>query len=378
MLKVRQPADVLFILVSYLPIPSHLGEMKTKPTQYAVRTLNSAGILPDFVLCRGEKPLDANRQNKLAEMCSLRKEDIISSPDVKSIYEIPLYYKEQKLDDKILRKINLRSRATDLAAWRRLVKTIKSAKRPVKIAIVGKYFKTGDFILSDSYISVIEALKHAAWSLNCQPELRWINTDEIEKRGAADVLCGYNGIVIPQGWGTRGAEGKIMAIRYAREQRVPYFGLCYGMQMAVIEFARHVAGLKDAHTEEASVKTSHPVIHIMPKQKEYLAKKQYGGTMRLGAWPCQLKKGTIAWTAYQKSAISERHRHRYEFNNDYRARLESKGLIIAGASPDNKLVEIIELKDHPFFVGVQFHPEYKSRPLSPHPLFVSFIKAAIK
>jgi CTP synthase len=278
----------------------------------------------------------------------------------------------------ILKKFNLKSRKKDLKNWEMMVKKGKSAKKEVRIGIVGKYFATGDFSLSDSYISVIEALKHACAANDCKPKLDWISAEDIEKNGTKE-LKKYDGIIIPQGWGSRGAEGKIMAIEYCRKNKKPYFGLCFGMQMAVIEFARNVVGLKGANTEEADPKTPYPVIHIMPGQKELLEKKQYGGTIRLGGWPCKIVKGTHLATSYKKKfgttdVISERHRHRYEFNNEYREKLEAKGLRIAGTSPDGKIVEAIEITDHPFFIGTQFHPEYISRPLDPHPLFVEFVK----
>lgn len=254
----------------------------------------------------------------------------------------------------------------------------KNAKREVRIGVVGKYFKTGDFNLSDSYISVIEALKHGGMANGVRVKLDWVNTEEVETQGTG-ILKQYDGIVVPQGWGSRGAEGKIKTIQYCREHKVPYFGLCYGMQMAVIEFARNVLGHKDANSEEVDPKTKHPVIHLMEEQKELIAKKQYGGTIRLGGWPCKLVRGTHLAKVYakkfgQENIISERHRHRYEYNNAYREALEKAGLKVAGTSPDNKLVEAVEITDHPFFIGTQFHPEYISRPLDPHPLFVEFVK----
>ncbi len=262
------------------------------------------------------------------------------------------------------------------------VKEVKNGQKIVKIGIVGKYFASGDFCLTDSYISVIEALKHAGVASNCRPQLEWLSAEEIEQSGVS-VLKQYDGIVVPQGWGSRGHEGKIKTIEYCRVNKVPYFGLCYGMQMAVIEFARHVCGLKDADSQEANPKTKNPVIHIMPGQVEMLAKKQYGGTIRLGGWPCQIVPGTHLAKAYKKKfgtekIVSERHRHRYEFNNKYRDILEKNGLTIAGTSPDGQIVEAIEIIDHPFFIGTQFHPEYISRPLDPHPLFIEFIESCFK
>jgi len=376
LMKLSVPQNVLFLLTSYLPIPKSIGEMKTKPTQYATRTLNTAGINPDFIIARSEKDLDEPRKQKIATFCNVSKENIISAPDVENIYEVPLNFAREKLDDKILKKLHLRPGRKDLKKWRQLNKIIKNIKKEVTIGIVGKYFNTGKFTLADSYISVIESIKHACWHYKIKPNLVWLDAEKIEKRGPS-LLKNLDGVIVPQGWGSRGAEGKIQAIKYARENKIPYLGLCYGMQMAVIEFARNVLKLKKANSLEVDPKTPEPVIYIMPNQKKYLAKKQFGGTIRLGAWPCRLKPNTKITNAYKKLNISERHRHRYEFNQKYRQAMEKKGLIISGISPDGKLVEAIEIKNHPFFVGVQFHPEYKSRPFAPHPLFMAFLKACI-
>ncbi|PIT93493.1 CTP synthase [Candidatus Falkowbacteria bacterium CG10_big_fil_rev_8_21_14_0_10_43_11] len=378
MMHLDNPNNVLFVMVSYLPIPSKIGEMKTKPTQYAVHSLQAAGIQPDFILARSERPIDGPRSVKLATFCNVREGDIISAPDVDSIYEIPINFEKNNLGDKILAKFGLKTKKKDLVDWRAMADRIKNAKQEVKIGIVGKYFGTGDFTLSDSYISVIEAIKHAGGAVGAKPILSWINAEEVEKEGTK-ILEELDGIIVPQGWGSRGAEGKIATIKYCRETKLPYFGLCYGMQMAVIEFARNVLDFKDANSEEVDPKTAYPVIHIMPNQKEYLVKKQYGGTIRLGAWPCKLVAGTHIAKAYgSKLDISERHRHRYEFNNKYREQFEAAGMAIGGASPDGQLVEAIEITGHPFFIGTQFHPEYKSRPLEPHPLFAEFIKVCAK
>lgn len=380
MMHLKSPEDVIFVLVSYLPVPSKIGEMKTKPTQQASQALNSAGIQPDFILGRSSHPLDEPRRQKLALFCNVKKEHIISAPDVDSVYDVPLNFEKEKLSEKIIKALGLRNTKHDLKDWRRFVKKSKSAKLPIKIGIVGKYFESGDFILPDAYISVIESLKYAAWANNRQPIIDWINSDIYERdKKKLGELSKFDCLVVPGGFGSRGIEGKISAIRYAREHKIPYLGLCYGMQLATIEFARDVCGLHDAHTTEINPETKSPVIHIMPEQAEKLAKKQYGNTMRLGAYPCVLKKGTVARAAYNKETIFERHRHRYEFNNDFRQQLEKKGLVFSGTSPDGKLVEIIELsKDkHLFFVGVQFHPELKSRPLDQHPLFAGLIKAGI-
>jgi CTP synthase len=379
-MHLKNPGQVIFVLVSYLPIPKKIGEMKTKPTQYATRTLNSAGIQPDFILCRAERPLDNPRKEKLSIFCNVKPEDVISAPDAYSIYEIPLNFEKEKLADKILKKFDLKAKKTDLKDWKKLVNTIKSAKKEVKIGIVGKYFGIGAFTLADSYISVIEALKHGAWANNVKPVLEWIYAEDYEKnpKKVAD-LKNYDGIVVPQGWGLRGSEGKIKAIKFVRENNIPYLGLCYGMQMAVIEFARNKANLKGANSMEINPKTPYPVIHVMPDQAAYLKNKQYGGTIRLGNWPCKIVKGTKLAEIYKnQSMVQERHRHRYEFNNAFRNKLTGKGLVISGISPDGKLVEAIELKNHKFFLGTQFHPEYRSGPLNPHPIFVEFVKACLK
>jgi len=377
LLKLKNPKRVLLILVSYLPLPPKIGEMKTKPTQHAVRTLNSVGLQPDIIIARSIHTLDKKRKEKISLFCNVDIKDVISAPDVSLIYDIPLNFEKDNLGKRILKKFNLPKRKKDLLEWEKAVKRAHQAKKTVPIGIVGKYFKTGDFTLSDSYISVIEALKHGSWANNCQPKFSWIDAEEIEKKGVK-ILKNLKGIVVPQGWGERGAQGKIKTIKYCRENKIPFLGLCFGMQMAVIEFARNVAGLKKANSEEIDPKAPHLVIHLMPDQEKYLKKHQYGGTIRLGAWPCSLKKGTKIYSLYKKPLIYERHRHRFEFNNKYRDLLEKKGLTISGTSPDNRLVEAIEITNHPFFIGTQFHPEYKSRFLQPHPIFVSFIKACLE
>lgn len=379
MMKLRHPKDILFVLVSYLPVPRMVGEMKTKPTQYAVRTLNSAGIQPDIIIARSESPLDEPRKRKIGLFCNIAKEDIISAPDADSIYEVPLNFEKENLDKRILRKFNLRIRKKNSQKWNALSRKIKNLKKSVKIGIVGKYFKVGKYTLMDSYISIIEAIKHAAYFNNRKPEIVWLDAEEYEKSlSRLKELKNYDGIIVPGGFGDRGVEGKIKAIEYCRKNKIPFLGLCYGMQLAAIEFARNVCGFKKAHTTEVDKNTAYPVIDLMLEQKKNLAGNKYGGTMRLGAYKCALKPGTISRKAYGAKEISERHRHRYEFNNKYREILEKKGLIIAGANPERDLAEIIELprKIHPFFVGVQFHPEFKSRPLRPHSLFREFVKIA--
>ncbi|MBI2482173.1 MAG: CTP synthase [Candidatus Vogelbacteria bacterium] len=378
-LKLKHPDDVVFVLVSYLPVPDKIGEMKTKPTQYAVRTLNSYGVHPDIIVARSDRPLDKKRKEKIAFSSNVPVDNIISAPDVDSIYDIPLNFEKDGLSTTLLKLLKTKPKQTDLAEWHRFVTKLKKAKDEVKIAMVGKYFKTGDFILSDVYISIIESLKHAATANGKKLKLEWLSAMDYEETPhKLKELSGFDGVLVPGGFGERGVEGKIKAIQYARENSIPYFGLCYGMQLAVIEYARHLAGLKDAHTTEVNPDTQSPVIDIMEDQKEKMATKNYGGSMRLGAYPASLKVGTIAREAYKAEKISERHRHRFEVNPAFVSVLEEKGLVFSGTSPDRRLMEIAELpkKIHPFFVGVQFHPEFKSSPLKPHPLFVAFIKAA--
>ncbi|MFZ2970153.1 MAG: CTP synthase [Minisyncoccia bacterium] len=381
MLRLQKPDDVLFFLVSYLPIPNKIGEMKTKPTQYATRSLNSVGIQPDFILCRSEVPIDESRREKISMFCNVNKECVISAPDVDSVYDVPVNFDNEKLAQKILSKFNLRTRIKDLKQWRALAAKIKKLDKTVNIGIVGKYFSTGDFVLSDSYISVIEAIKHAAWDNDLKPVIKWMNSEEYENDPSKlKELSDLDGVVVPGGFGGRGIEGKIRVVNYLRENKIPFLGLCYGMQIACIEYARNVCGLENANTTEIDKKTPYPVIDIMPEQKVNLREKNFGATMRLGAYPANLKKKTIAREAYKSPKISERHRHRWEVNPEYVKILEEKGLIFSGVSPDGKLMEIVELPRtvHPYFVATQFHPEFKSRPLYPHPLFSELIKAAIK
>ncbi len=378
-MKIKYKGNVLLIHVGYLPTPGFLGEMKTKPIQQSIWTLHSLGIQPDIIVCRSEKSIDDRRKKKIAFAGSLESEDIFANPDVESIYEVPLILEKQKITERILRKLKIKPKKKDLKDWRRMMESIKRAKRSVKIGIVGKYYTSGNFALGDSYVSVIEAVKHGAWVNKVKPEILWFDSEKIEKEGVPEKLKKVDGIIIPQGWGSRGIEGKIMAVKYARENKIPFLGLCFGMQMAVIEFARNVLGLKSANSTEVNPKTSYPVIHIMPEQEKYLASHQYGGTIRLGVWPCQVVAKTLLSQAYSRvGTIYERHRHRYEFNNQYRQKFEKAGMKFSGLSPDRKLVEAIEISNHPFFLGTQFHPEYKSRPLQPHPLFVEFIRACEK
>ena len=389
MLKLREPKKVLFVLVTYLPVPRIIGEMKTKPTQYAVRSLNSAGIQPDIIIARSEMPLDKPRKNKISTFCNVQEKDVISAPDIDSIYEVPINFEKDNLGKNILNKLGLKSRKKDLKDWKKMIKTIKAAQKKVKIGIVGKYFQTGDFVLTDSYISVIEAIKHSAWFYKLKPELSWLSSQVYEKNPEKlKELKNFDAVIVPGGFGSRGIKGKIKAIEYCRKNKIPFLGLCLGMQLAVIEFSRNVCFLKEANSKEFNSKTKQPVIDIMAEQKDILKEKKYGGTMRLGNYSCLIKKNSRAYSAYLKSGwgkkdktnnilTSERHRHRYELNNKFREILEKKGLTISGINPENNLVEIIEISNHPFFIAVQFHPEFKSKPLNPHPLFKELIKTAV-
>ncbi len=389
-MKYRDGRDVVHIHVAYLPTPPSIGEMKSKPAQTSVRLLIGSGIQPDFLIARAEKPVDDRRKETLAWTCNVPAQNIIAAPNVDSIYRVPLNFDQQKLTDKILEKFGMRAKKNDLGKWKNLVNRISkinSSGKTVDIAVVGKYYETGAYKLADVYISVVEAIKHAGWENNVKVNLNWISSLDVEKHGAKKVLSGFDGIVVPGGFGSRGTEGMILTIQYARENQIPYLGLCYGMQMATIEFARNVAGLKGANTTEVDDDNPHPVIHIMPDQEKKLLNREYGATMRLGGWDCVIQRGTKTEKAYLEAGlikksglakINERHRHRYEFNNSYRDKLEQAGLVVSGTTPDGKLVEIIELKNHPYFVASQFHPEFQSRPLSPHPLFVGFMKAVCK
>lgn len=393
-MKYRDGRDTAHVHVAYLPTPPSIGEMKSKPVQNSVKQLISSGIQPDFLIARAEEKIDDRRKQTLAWTTNIPAENIIAAPNVDSIYRVPVNFDREGLADKLLKQFGLPPKKKDMKSWVKLVNTItatKESKNTLEIAVVGKYFETGSYQLADVYVSVIEALKHAGWANKAKINLNWIPSVQVEKQGAAKILKDYDGICVPGGFGSRGVDGIIEAIKYARTKKVPYLGLCYGMQLASIEFARNVAKIRNAHTTEVEQAVRHPIIHIMPDQEKMLLKREYGATMRLGAWDCVLTPGTKAEKAYQRggwvkagargksrNTISERHRHRYEFNNEYRERLETAGLTIAGTSPDGSLVEIIEIKDHPFFVATQFHPEFKSRPFSPHPLFVEFIRSIIK
>lgn len=374
-MKLKHRDAVIHVHVGYLPIPGTLGEMKSKPLQQSVERLNGLGIQPDFIIARGEKPIDRKRKEKIALFGNLFPEDIFSNPDCPSIYQVPLILEDQGFTDRLLEKLELGKGKKDLVQWRLLNDRIKAATEPLKIALIGKYFGTGDFTLEDSYVSVIESLKHSAWSIGRKPELYWVDSENIERDGAAK-LAEMDGIVVPGGFGDRGIEGMIMTAQFARESGKPYLGLCYGMQMMTIDFARNVAGLEGSNTTEVSARARHPVIHVMPDQEKKLLKLDYGGSMRLGGYEMVLKPGSVARSAYGKDKVTERHRHRYEFNSSYRKVLEKAGLVISATSQGGKLVEMVEVPNHPFMVGTQAHPEFKSRPLRPHPLFLAFVKAA--
>jgi CTP synthase len=384
MMKLESPTNVAFIMVSYLPTPKNIGEMKTKPTQHAVRTLNASGIQPDILIARADVSLDKKRKEKISLFCNISADRVVSAPDVKSIYDIPINFEKEKLSDKLCEILNIKNKKPNKDIWRKwnnFAKHAHNGKQVVKIGMVGKYFETGDYILSDSYLSVIEAIKYSAYLENRKPIITWINSVDLEKNPAKlKELKNYDGIVVPGGFGSRGVEGIISAVRFARENKIPYFGLCYGMQMLVIEYARNVLGLKDANTREVNPKSKNLVIDIMESQKELLKNNLYGGSMRLGEYKAIISDDTIANKSYNKKEVLERHRHRYEVNPAFIGDLEAKGLVFSGRSPDGHLMEIAELPKgkHPFFLGTQFHPEFQAHPLVPHPLFTSFIKACVK
>ena len=363
-----------YIMVTYLPFLRNVGELKTKPTQHAVAALRSVGIFPDVIITRNEIPLDEPRRETISKRCFVDLENIIDNPDTPCIYSIPLLFEKEKVADKILKKFRIRHKKTNLRPWINFIRNIEKPKANVRVGLVGKYFMNGTCNHRDVYVSVEEALLHAAGNLAIKPTIVPINSDDPQLDISALKL---DGLIAPQGWGSRGTEGIIKAIKYARENKIPYLGLCFGMQLATVEIARDLAKLTDANSAEIDPQTKYPVIHIMPDQAEYLKKNQYGGTIRLGAWTCVLKPGTLISKLYGHNEISERHRHRYEFNNLFRDQLEKAGLIISGTSPDGQLVEAIELPQtsHPFFLGTQFHPEYLSRALNPHPIFLGFLKA---
>jgi CTP synthase len=361
---------VLYIHVTLVPYIQAAAELKTKPTQHSVKELRSIGIQPDILVCRTEKDLSEDLKAKLALFCDVDSEAVIQLKDAGSIYEVPLMLAQERLDKEVIRRLGLECKEADLADWGELVNKIHNLDKQVTIGLVGKYVE-----LPDAYLSIVESLKHAGFQFNCEIEIEWIYAEQIEKEGCEHLLKDVDAILVPGGFGDRGIEGKIATARYARENGIPYLGICLGMQCAVIEFARNVCGLKGANSVEFDPDTEYPVVHLMPDQEQVEHK---GGTMRLGVYPCELVEGSIAFQAYATRNISERHRHRYEINNNFRKILEHHGMKISGLSPDKKLVEIVEISEHPWFVACQFHPEFESRPNRPHPLFIGLIGKAIE
>jgi len=366
----RGRENVLYIHLTLVPFISAAGEVKTKPTQHSVKELTGLGIQPDILLCRTERLLERKIKAKIAHFCNVDESSVITAKDVDCIYEVPLVFHEEGLDDRIVEKLNMWTGAPNLTKWAKVVQTIKHPRDTVRIAMVGKYVE-----LTDSYKSLNEALVHGGVANECKVEVAYIDSEKIEQEGLPPALEHADGVLVPMGFGPRGTEGKIAAVRYAREEKVPFLGICFGLQMAVIEYARHVCGLDGANSSEVNEQTPHPVVHLMHEQRDVERK---GGTMRLGAYACILREDSLAFRLYGKRKISERHRHRYEVNNAYRATLAEHGLVLSGLSPDESLVEMIELADHPFFLASQFHPEFKSRPLDCHPMFKGFIRAALQ
>jgi len=374
-------SNVIYIHLTLVPYIATAGELKTKPTQHSVKELRSIGIQPDILLCRTDRYLSPEIKAKIALFCNIDKDSVFTAKDVDCIYEVPLVYNKEGLGDKILQKLNIWARAPRLEEWREMVDKLQNPRHSVTIAIVGKYVD-----LTESYKSLNEALSHGGISNDTRVNLMFVDSSTLNHDNLKEKLQEADGILVPGGFGSRGVEGKILAVTYARENKIPFFGICLGMHMAVIEFARNISGMEDANGSEFDDHTPYPVIYLMKEWYDEHTKKMEkrdttsdkGGTMRLGAYPCRLAPDTIAMTAYREENISERHRHRYEFNNEYKERLEKAGLVISGTSPDGQLVEIVELKGHPWFLGCQFHPEFKSRPANPHPLFREFIKACLK
>lgn len=362
--------DVVYMHVTLIPWISAAGEMKTKPTQHSVKELRSIGIQPDVLVCRSQRPLSSGIKTKISEFCDVRVECVVTSRDASSIYEVPLILEQEGLAQQTIELLQLESREPDLFGWQNLVDRMKSPKTTIEIAIVGKYIQ-----LSDAYLSVVEALGHAAIATGSEVKLKWVSAEDLSKNGAEKYLKDVSGIVVPGGFGVRGVNGKVIAIEYAREQKIPFFGLCLGMQCCVIEWARNIAHLERANSSEFDEETPNPVINLLPEQHDVV---DLGGTMRLGLYPCRLKPNTLASYLYQDEVVYERHRHRYEFNNAYRNLFLETGYEVSGSSPDGRLVEIIEFKDHPFFIATQFHPEFRSRPNQPHPLFLGFVKAIVE
>ncbi len=362
--------NVIYIHLTLVPYISAAGEVKTKPTQHSVKELTGLGIQPDLLLCRTDRVLEPKIKAKIAHFCNVDEKAVITARDVDCIYEVPLALHDEGIDDRLAEMLNMWTGAPNLQKWQKVVQTAKTAREGVRIAVVGKYVD-----LADSYKSLNEALMHGGFANECKVELDFVDSEQMASDGLPEALTAADAVLVPMGFGPRGTEGKIAAVRYAREEKVPFFGICFGMQMAVIEYARNVCGLAGANSSEVDERTPHPVIHLM--QSQYAVTKK-GGTMRLGAYPCVLAEHSLAARLYGKRTISERHRHRYEFNNAYREQLSAAGLVLSGVSPDESLVEIVEIADHPWFIGCQFHPEFKSRPIDCHPLFKGFIRAALQ
>jgi CTP synthase len=361
---------VLYVHLTLVPFIAAAGELKTKPTQHSVKELTSLGIQPDILLCRTDRYLEQKVKAKIAHFCNVDESAVITAKDVECIYEVPLVFHQEGLDERVVEKLNIWTGTPNLSKWEKIVQTFKNPHERVRIAMVGKYVD-----LTDSYKSLNEALAHGGFANECRVEVEHVDSEQLEGGLLPEAVRRADGLLVPMGFGQRGTEGKIAAVRYAREEGVPFFGICFGMQMAVIEFGRHVCGLSHANSNEVDPDTPHPVIALMNQQRGVVQK---GGTMRLGSYPCVLQDGSLAARLYGKKRITERHRHRYEFNNAYRELFTTKGMIFSGLSPDGELVEIIELRDHPWFVGVQFHPEFKSRPFDCHPLFKGFVRAALQ
>jgi CTP synthase len=379
MMKSETPDDVATVMVSYLPVPGSIGEMKTKPTQHAARTLNSSGVFADLILARAPVPLDQKRKEKIAKFCNVQVENVISAPDVESVYDIPLNFEKEHLSERLCDLLQLPcTKNSDMTQWKRFVAKSKNTKDTVEVAVIGKYFSSGDFVLSDVYISVLEAIKYSSYKLGLKANITYLSSSDFEDVKNLKNLKKYDGILVPGGFGKTGIEGKLKVIEFVRKNKIPYFGICYGMQLAVLEFAQNVLKKKDASTEEIDPDSKELIIGVMNEQKEKIAKGQMGGSMRLGQYPAILKKGSIVQKAYKETEILERHRHRYEVNPEYVMELENAGLTFSGKSPDGRLMETMEIPSelHPFFVGVQYHPELQARPLSPHPLFTAFIRAS--
>ena len=361
--------NCLFIHVTLVPYIKSSGEHKSKPTQHSVKELMSAGIFPDIIVMRSDEPIEDSIKEKISLFCNVKRDCVIENKTIPVLYQAPIMLAEENLDTIVCRELKIDAPHSDMSEWLDMLKNIENSSRVVKIAIVGKYIQ-----LHDAYLSVIEALKHAGWSLHSNVDIKWVDSEHVNKDNAKELLGDVSGILVPGGFGNRGIEGMVEAARFARENNIPYFGICLGMQIAVIEYARHVLGFEDANSSEFAPDSKHPVIDLMPDQKGEIPK---GGTMRLGSYPCNIVKGSLLEKVYNMDFIEERHRHRYEFNNQFRADFESKGMKIAGTSPDGRLVESVEIINHPFFLGVQYHPEFKSRPNRPQPCFKAFVKASL-